>query len=1166
MKLTILLFAISILQSTATTFSQTLLTLAIKDAPVTKLFGEIEEQTGFRFLYRNETVENKRITVEVKDLPIESVLQETLGKAKINYTILDNNLIVITPAENSNAQQAVITGVVNSQIDGKPLPGVNVVEKGTINGAITDSDGKFSISVSDPATSVLVFSFIGYYAQEIAVSGQSVINISLEEDIQKIDEVVVIGYGTAKKSDLSGATISVSGDNMKTTVAGTFEQALQGRAAGVTAVTTSGQPGSSVSIRVRGTGTINAQGAEPLYVVDGVVLQNVVMSGADIGLGDRLGNGQVSTFSALSSLNPSDILSMEILKDASACAIYGSQGANGVVLITTKKGKTGDAKFTYEYTYGFQNQPERLDVMNLKEYAELRNSFAAETQGLVTDDFLRDPSVLGDGTDWQEALFQNAAMYTHQLSAQGGTEKTRYYVSGSYFNQDGTIVGSKYNRTTARVNLDSDLKSWFKLGTNISFSRSYDRLGLNNSNEGILSRALNMTPDVPIYEADGVTFSGESRLGAPSVINPIGVAMNNSRELKRTNLNGNIYGDITLLKGLTFRTETGMDVAFNNAYYFDPTYVYGSASNDVNQSQHQYNQNIFTQHKDYLTYAKTIGKHNATLMGGFEFSVNTYERLRGYASSLPSNDIHEPGLGATNSHAVFSQLGSSSRASYYTRANYDYSNKYYLTYTFRYDGSSNFGPKNRWAPFHSFAVSWRISNEPFMENIKSTVSNLKLRAGWGQTGNDNIGAYRWGAVMSQMPTGLGSGYRQQNIANPYIEWEKQEQTNIGLDLGLLDNRIELTVDAYNKISKDFLMQMQLPSYMGTSGNVSSNIAAPYGNYGKIENKGIEVSLLTRPVVGTLSWDINMQVTVNRNKLIALNGPTAYLQGMGQFFDEVSVTRLGQPLYQFYGYKVAGIYQDKQDILNSPKDAISYPEDGNFTVGNSVWPGDIKFQDISGPEGVPDGIIDTYDRTEIGNPQPKFTYGLTNTLRYKNFEFIIFITGSYGNKILNYLDRSLTTMTSAWNNQLDEVVDRAIIEPIDPNKIYPYTDAYGNEITAYFQDIDNVRLSNPGTDVPRAISNDPNQNTRVSDRYIEDGSYLRFKNISLSYSLPSNIIKKVRIENLKLNVNLQNFWTITKYSGFDPEIGMSQTSINVMGLDNGRYPSPRIVSFGASITF
>ena len=897
MKLTTLLLILVILQTTANSYSQSArLTLAIKDAPITFLFHEIEQQSGFRFLYRNETVENKRVSIEANNLPIENILDLMLKNAEVDYTILDNNLVVITPSKSvKNSQDVVVTGVVTSSTDGQPLPGVNVVEKGTTNGTITDVEGRFSITVSDPNTAILVFSFIGYLSEEVAVGGQSAINMSLVEDIQKLDEVVVIGYGTAKKSDLSGSTISVSGDKMKTTLTGNFDQALQGRAAGVTAVTTSGQPGSSVSIRVRGTGTINPQGAEPLYVVDGVVLQNVVMSGADIGLGDRLGNGSVSTFSALSSINPSDILSMEILKDASACAIYGSQGANGVVLITTKKGKTGDAKFNYEFTYGVQNQPKRLDVMNLREYAEYRNRFVAETGGYVTDDFLMDPSVLGEGTDWQDALFTNAGMYSHQLSAQGGTEKTRYFVSGSYFSQDGTIIGSKYDRTTARVNLDGDLKKWFKLGTNISFSRSLDRLGLNNSSEGILSRALNMTPDVAIYQADGVTFSGEAREGAPSIVNPIGVALNNTRKLKRTNLNGNLYADITIIKGLSFRTETGMDLSYNNAYFFDPTYTYGSASNDVNQCQEQFNQNIFTQHKDYLTYTNTFGKHNVTVMGGFEASVGKYERLRGYSSNLPSNAIHEPTLGATNSYAIFSQHGSSSRASLYTRANYDFANRYYLTYTFRYDGSSNFGPENRWAPFHSFAASWRISNESFMESLSSTISNLKLRAGWGQTGNDNIGNYRWGAVISQMPTGLGAGYRQANIANPYIQWEKQEQLNLGLDLGILQNRIEFTVDAYKKTSTDFLMQMQLPSYMGTSGNVSSNIGAPWGNFGKIENKGLEFSLITHPMVGKLAWDINVQLTLNRNKLLALNGPTAYLQGVGQYFDEVSVTNIGEPL-------------------------------------------------------------------------------------------------------------------------------------------------------------------------------------------------------------------------------------------------------------------------------
>jgi TonB-linked SusC/RagA family outer membrane protein len=1060
--------------------------------------------------------------------------------------------------------QKRITGIVQDAETSEPIPGANVSLKGTTVGTITDFEGNYAITVPSEET-VLVFSFIGYKTQEITVGSLSTINVQLEIETQGLDEVVVVGYGTMKKSDVTGSVVSVSEEKLKGSIVANLDQALQGRAAGVTAVQTSGQPGSSVSIRVRGQGTLRASASEPLYVVDGVPIQNVSQSGHAIGLGDAMGNGSVSTFSGLSVLNPSDILSVEILKDASATAIYGSRGANGVVLITTKKGKTGEATFTYEGYYGIQEQVKRIDVMNLREFAEYSNDWAAETNGRDPRVELQDPSILGEGTNWQDAVFRVAPMQSNQISAMGGTDLVKYFISGSYYTQEGTVIGSDFERFSSRVNLDAQLKSWFKMGTNLMFTKTKENIGLNNSTEGIISIALNSSPDIPIYNTDG-SWSGDQREGSPGRVNPIAKALDEENTLKRTSIVGTLYSDINFTKDLTLRTELGIDIGNSNAYHFVPTYQYGTIVNSTNASSIQYNQNFFWQLKNYLTYSKTFGVHNVTAMVGQEVSEWTYENLRGASTGLSSNDIHLPSLGDPSTMTIGSGKGSGAMASVFTRANYSYDEKYLLTYTFRYDGSSNFGPENRWAPFHAFAASWRLNNESFMQNLTGTISNLKIRAGWGQTGNANIGGYRWGASISKMPTGLGQGFRQSNIANPFITWEKQEQYNFGIDVGLFDNRIEMVVDLYNKTSSAMLMDMQLPSYMGTRGNSSIRLNPPMGNFGKIENKGVELTLNTRPLTGEFKWESELTLTRNKNKLLGLDGtPAAHIEGYGQWTDLVSLTEIGQSLYNFYGYKVAGIYQDKEDILNSPK-TKAYPDDGNFNRSNTVWPGDIKYEDLSGPDGVPDGVIDEYDRTNIGSPLPKFTFGFNNTFSYKNFELNVFVNGAYGNKILNYVGRSLISMESMWNNQLADAVDRSKLEAISADKQYPSLNSTGSTVNAWYEDIDNVKVKNPGTDIPRAIAGDPNDNNRVSDRFIEDGSYLRFQNITLSYYIPKELLRNWSIDNLRIYSNIQNMWTITKYTGFDPEVGASQTNDNVSGLDNGRYPSPRIYTFGLSITF
>ena len=1068
-------------------------------------------------------------------------------------------LTVILLSIGAYAQPKLVKGNV---VDDKGLAviGASVVESGTTNGVVTDIDGNYSISVREGAT--LTVSSIGYKTETITVGSADFYNVILAEDSELLDEIVVVGYGTMKKSDLSGASVSMKEEDLKATIVSSLDQTLQGRAAGVQAVQTSGAPGSSSSIRVRGQATINAN-AEPLYVIDGVIVQGGGNSGADFGLGDALGNGKVSTISPLSTLNPADIISMEILKDASATAIYGAQGANGVVLITTKRGKAGDAKVSYEGMFAVSRQTKRLDMMNLREYAEFYNDLASVGEISDPNPVYSDPSILGVGTNWQDAIFRTALQHQHQLSVSGGTEKVQYYVSGSYMDQQGTIIGSNFNRLSVRTNLDAQLKSWIKLGVSATFANTNDDLKLADSSEGLIYYSLSTIPDIPIYDVDG-NYSSTIREGYSNP-NPVALAMEDDILLKRQKLTGNIYADITPfvnfkpLKNLVWRTEVGFDLGWSKGERFQPSLTLGSWSRKSNKSSIQNNRNTYWQLKNYLTYTNTFGKHNISAMVGHEMWESRWEYISAENTDLPSNEVHSPALG-NGTPKIGSGFGSSAMASIFTRETYNYDSRYYLTYTFRYDGSSNFGPENRWAGFHSLAASWRFSNEKFFQPIKSWFSNGKIRFGWGQTGNANIGGYAWGSAISQMPSGLGMGYRPANIPNTAIRWEQQEQFNLGIDLGFFDDRLNLTVDAYYKRSDDMLMSMQLPSYMGTQGNGSSRIEAPKGNYGSIENKGIEITLDAHPFVGEFQWDSNFQITFNRNKLLSLSGTkNAALIGYGQWNDVVCVSEIGQSLYNFYGYVVDGVYESYDDILNSPK-AEKYPADGVFNRANTVWVGDLKFKDISGPEGVPDGKIDVNDRTIIGSPLPIFTYGWTNTFRYKGFDLTLFINGSYGNKVLNYNAINLTHMNSAWINQLNAVNDRAILAPIDPDKVY--------EGGQWYDDISNVKVVNSGTKTPRASINDPNDNDRISDRYVEDGSYLRIKNLTLGYTFPKKWMEKARIDNIRLYCNIQNLYTFTKYSGYDPEVGAStQDSTGLtFGLDNGRYPSPTTYSFGLNITF
>ena len=1058
-------------------------------------------------------------------------------------------LLMLAASVSLMAQTVTVKGTVSDNVG--PVIGASIIEKGTSNGTVTDLDGAFSLSVNKGST--LVVSSIGYATQEIVVGSQTIYNIVLKEDAEFLDEVVVVGYGTMKKSDLSGASVSMKESDLKASIITNLDQSLQGRAAGVSAVQTSGAPGSSSSIRVRGQATVNA-GAEPLYVIDGVIVQSSGTSAGDYGLGS-LGNGKISTISPLATINPADIVSMEILKDASATAIYGAQGANGVVLITTKHGEQGKAKISYDGMFAVSQQNVRIDMLNLREFAEYYNDFVAMGEFAAKPEYA-DPSTLGVGTDWQDEVFRTALQHQHQLSVQGGSEKIQYYVSGSYMNQEGTVIGTNFDRFSVRTNIDAQVKDWFKIGVNATYARTNDDLKLADGGEGLIFSALGTLPDIPVYDVDG-NYATVVREGYTSA-NPIGLAMINSYTLERQKLTGNLYAELTPIKHFTWRTEIGFDTGISDATTFKPTYKLGAKENKQNSMSTQKNENVFWQLKNYLTWAQSFGKHNVTGMIGQECWESTWNYLGVTNTDLPDDDIRNIKLATGENPTISSGYGSSAMASFFTRWTYNYDDRYLATYTYRYDGSSNFGPENRWAGFHSFAASWRFSNEEFFSGLRNVINNGKLRAGWGQTGNANIGGGAWESGMSKSASALGDSQRPANISNLGVHWEKQEQVNVGLDLSFFDSRLNLTIDAYDKRSSDMLMSLDLPSYMGTKGNASSSLAAPKGNYGTIDNKGLEITISGTPIRSeNFEWESNFQISFNKNTLVALDGSAnAQLVGYGQWNDIVSVTEIGGSLYNFYGYQVEGVYTSYEDILNSPK-AEKYPSDGVFNKSTTVWVGDLKYKDVNG-----DGKINENDRTNLGSALPLFTYGWTNTFRWKGFDLSIFLNGTYGNKVLNYNlmgqgFNGLAHMSSVWTNQQAIVKERAVLVPKN-----------GNYSDNWYDDITNVVVSNPTTKTPRLTQADPNDNDRMSSRYIEDGSYLRIKNITLGYPFPAKMLRAAKIDNIRVYANIQNLYTLTKYTGYDPEVGAStQDSTGLtFGVDNGRYPSPTTYSVGLNFTF
>ena len=973
------------------------------------------------------------------------------------------------------AQQITVQGVVKDQT-GETVIGASVMEKGTTNGTITGIDGDFSLNMSPNGT--LVVSFVGYKTQEVQVKGQKQLQVVLSEDAEMLDEVVVIGYGTMKKSDLTGAVSSIGNKDIKDSPVSNLGQAIQGKISGVQIVD-AGKPGDNVSIKIRGLGSI--KNCEPLVVIDGVP--------TDLGL---------------SSLNMADVERLDVLKDASATAIYGSRGANGVVMITTKRGTEGKGKLAVSANYSFQNATNVPSLLNAAQYAELSNDMMVNS-GRNPNPEWANPSELGAGTDWMDELLRTGVMQNYTVSYSGGNEKSHYYVSGGFLDQSGIVKSVNYRRFTFQSNSDAQVLKWLKFSNNITFSADTKKSGSYN-----IGDALKALPIYPVKNEDG-SWSGPDGNSEwyGSTRNPIGPTELNKSQTDGYNFLANLTAELTFTKWLKFKSTFGYDAKFWFIDNFTPKYNWKPTPTEETSRYKSDNKSFTYLWDNYFLFDHTFAeKHRVGLMAGMSAQWNTNDYLNAQKNVFMFDNVHEMDNGE-EMYAIGGNETEWALLSYMARVNYSYEDRYLLTATIRRDGSSRFGKKHRWGTFPSVSVAWRASQEKWFPK-NDYINDLKVRAGYGVTGSQaSVGNYSYLASYntSVYPFGISSGNQtalvSSTLANPYIHWEEVAQTNIGFDASLFNSRVMFSFDAYLKETRDMLVKASIPITSGFEDTTTT-----YTNAGKVRNQGIEMSLHTINLTGELGWETNLTATYNKNKIKDLNSDVPY------YINQINnsyVTMLAKdyPINVFYGYVTDGIFQNQSEV-------------NTHAVQPGAEPGDIRFRDLNN-----DGVINDSDRTVIGNPNPSWLFSMNNSLSYKGFELSVFLQGIAGNKIYNANNIDNTGMAAAYNQTTDVL----------------------------------KRWQGEGTSnsMPRAVFGDPNQNTRVSDRFVENGSYLRLKNITLSYTFPKQWLQKAQIENARLSLSCENVATITGYSGFDPEVGIN-------GIDQNRYPISRTFSLGLNFNF
>ena len=1032
------------------------------------------------------------------------------------------------------AQNIQIKGTVVSGTDNEPLPGVNVVVKGnTSTGTITDFNGTFTLSA--PADAILSISYIGFKSQEIAVKGHKDIKIVLQEDSETLDEVVVVGYGVQKKSVVTASIAKVSADDLASTAPVRMDNALKGLASGVTVTSSSGQPGAAAQIRVRGVGTIRTENgaADPLYIVDGMPLEG-----------------------GLDYLNPNDIASIEVLKDAASGAVYGARAANGVILVTTKTGKIGKTKVTYDFSYGWQSAWKKRDVLNASEYALMINEGAINA-GIAPK--FSDPYSYGQGTNWQDEVFNNnAPMMNHQVSVSGASEKVNYLFSLGFYTQDGIVGGnfdrSNYERLTLRSNTqytlfdESKERNWLnslKVTSNLFYARIKSTNFDDNSTWGTpLGSALALSPILNVYDETEEAIKAQfDKYGTTAEYTPVYDPRNGklfsipgefgemSNPIAKLSLPGdkhwshkfvaNFSAELQLWDNLKFKTSYGADLSFWGYDSYRPLYYLRSGESSTQSSAYSRKEDgTVWQLENVLMYDKSIDKHSFSVLLGQSAKKSSGSYLYGSRNNI--TNYSRPYIDASTGLAANADRDAAGApsvdatlASIFARASYNYDERYMLQVTVRRDGSSRFGPNNHYAVFPSFSLGWNLTNEKFMNKRPNWLTTTKIRLSWGKNGNENIGNFKYTVLTSPGNNAIfGSsenvinGVKASGLANPDLKWEESEQLDFGLDFGFFNNALTFTADYYKKKTNGMLMEMNIPFYVGE--------AKPIGNVGKMENSGIELEAAYKFRVSDWNFRVSANASYLKNKLIEYGNESGWenldsFQGTG----DISRAENGKPFPFFYGYKTAGIFQNTDEVK-------AYKNDKGELLQPTAVPGDVRFVDVDG-----NGIIDANDRTDIGKGMPDWTFGFNLGVSWKNFDLNMMWQGTAGNDIYDATRR---------------------------------TDIATSNLPSWMLN----RWTGEGTSnrIPRFVQGD-NVNWQSSDLYVYDGSYLRLKNIQLGYTLPAALTQKVFISSLRFYVAAENLFTFTKYHGFDPEISSGGTSL---GIDYGVYPQARVWTIGASLSF
>lgn len=1066
--------------------------IRMNNVKLDKILNEIENQTDYLFIYNNQVDINKITSVKVKNEAVAQVLDKILSGTGINYELEGTHIILTTEAiKDLHAQQQAktVTGTV-TDVSGEPIIGANIRIKGTTTGTITDIDGNFSIE-AEPQ-SVIEVSYIGYLTQETVINNQKSIRFLLKEDTKTLDEVVVIGYGVQKKADLTGSVANINTEKLNTQSNANIGQALQGKIAGVDIVSQGGAPGSGTRIMVRGIGTLN--NASPLYIVDGMYMNSI------------------------DHINPNDIASIDVLKDASSAAIYGSRAANGVIIVTTKEGSNTEGKpiIDLSVNLGISTASKFLDMLDAKGWAEV-TTIARQAIGKPALDMATDLANKPDN-DWQDIMFRPALMQNYNLSVKGGGKYSTYYTGLGYFNQDGIVKGTNYQRYNIQSKNDYK-RGIFSAGTNLIISFSHDKPLHQELRGGMIGTILQSVPTLEKYDDTREGGYGGTYGDVVNIPHPLAIIDDNIMDRYNENVKifANLYAQIELFKGLKYKLNLTPDFSFERYKNYLNKYDFGLATNSITQltERQRRRRNILVE--NLLTFDRTFGEHKISALAGYTYQDSRFRHIQAYGEGLPQG-LEEIDAATTNR----SNEGNSQRSvltSILGRVFYSYQNKYLFTATIRRDGSSKFGKNNRYGYFPSFSLGWNVAEEKFMENVH-WLDQLKLRGGYGVLGNQEIDNYQYSSTITtgiNYPDGNGGllqGAFPKNFANPDIKWEETAMTNVGIDFMVFNNRLSLTADYYVKNTKDILLTVPIPISSGGAND-------PIRNAGKIRNNGFEFNLgwMDQPNPD-ISYGINLIGSFNKNKVIAMGSESGSIKG-GSTNQNIttSETKAGYPIGGYWLISTAGYF-------NSQEEVDAYAKDGK-KIQPAAEPGDIKFVDANN-----DGVINDDDRVFQGSPFPDFTFALNGNMRYKNFDLSIGLQGVLGNKIYNATRQTLEDVTKG-SNFLASCLDYWTPE-------------------------------NKNASHPRLTWDDPNRNTRAeSDRYLENGSYLRLRSVQLGYTFPQTWFKGA-IQHARVYINAENLFTITSYSGYSPDVNADNA--NYRGFDNFIYPTNRTFMLGLNVTF